>query len=296
MIGNSGLGKESIRQLYQHNPAQIYLAARTSAKFDSALADIQSGLPDPKTTPNITFLELDLSSLASVRAAAEKVLGEAQRLDTLMNNAGVMGEPSLTTEGYELQFGTNHIGHMLLTLLLLPLLLKTSSEGENDVRIVNLSSGAHKFPPSEGILLANDGEKLKTDMRSYSLFTRYGQSKLANILFAAQFAKRYPHLISVSIHPGAVSTNLGGTMTKSMWILNLIRMAVEPLLKTTKDGVKNQLWAATAKKEVLENGRYYEPIGNKNRAGALVGNEKLEEGLWEWTEKELINGGWWNKD
>ena len=296
MAGNVGLGKTSVEQLCQHDPARIYLAARSKAKFDLAIAEIQATLPEGKTTSNIEYLEIDLSSLSSVGLAAQKVLAENQRLDILMNNAGVLAAPALTSDGYELQFGTNHIGHMYFTLLLLPLLVKTSSHGQNDVRIVNLSSFAHKTAPSAGILLEDGGAKLKTTMKEYALFTRYGQSKLANILFTTQLAKRYPNILSVAIHPGAVSTSLGGSVTQSTWLLGIFRKLVDPLLKRSDEGVKNQLWAATAKKELIQNGKYYEPVGSLSGESALARDEKLSEELWNWTVRALEAGGWWNRE
>ena len=295
--GNAGLGKTSVEHLCQHNPTRVYLAARSKAKFDLAIAEIQATLPEGKTTSNIEYLEIDLSSLSSVGSAAKKVLAENERLDILMNNAGVLATPGLTSDGFELQFGTNHIGHMYFTLLLLPLLVKTSSQGQNDVRIINLSSLAHKSAPPRGILLEDDdGAKLKTTMKEYALFTRYGQSKLANILFTTQLAKRYPHILSVAIHPGAVSTNIGSSVVQSTWLLTLVRKLVDPLLKRSNDGVKNQLWAATAKKDLIQNGKYYEPVGSLGGDSALAKNEKLSGELWDWTVKVLEAGGWWSRE
>ena len=296
LAGNVGLGKTSVEQLCQHNPARVYLAARSKTKFNFAIAEIQATLPEGKTTSNIEFLEIDLSSLSSVRLAAQKVLAENERLDILMNNAGVLAVPALTSDGYELQFGTNHIGHMYFTLLLLPLLTKTSSQGENDARIINISSVAHKTAPFGGILLEGDGAKLKTTMKEYALMTRYGQSKLANILLTTQLAKRYPHILSVAIHPGIVSTNIAHSVMQSKWYLALINKLMDPFLKRSTEGVKNQLWAATARKELIQNGKYYVPVGSLGGYSALAKNEKLSDELWDWTVKELEAGGWWSRE
>lgn len=116
-----------------------------------------------------------------------------------------MATPASTTaEGYEIQFGTNHLGHALLTKLLLPVLIKTAEEEGSDVRIINLTSGGEAFAPKGGIAF----DELKSDMASHLTLRRYGQSKLANILFTKQLAKRYPMIKSVAIHPGAVNTEL----------------------------------------------------------------------------------------
>ena len=114
--GNAGLGKETVLQLANHSPSQLYLAARTQSKAEAAIRDIKATVPNA----NITFLELDLASLKSVQRASETFLASSDRLDLLINNAGIMAQPEgLTTDGYELQFGTNHMGHALLTKRLL---------------------------------------------------------------------------------------------------------------------------------------------------------------------------------
>lgn len=184
--GNIGLGRESVYQLAKHNP-QIFLAARDKAKADATIADIKKELPNAK----ITFLELDLASFASVKKAADTFEASSKRLDILMNNAGIMACPAgLTKEGYEIQFGTNHMGHALLSKLLLPTLQRTAKEPGSDVRIINLSSWGNNFAPKGGLIF----DAMKTDMQSYTTFSRYGQSKLANILFNRELAKRYPSI------------------------------------------------------------------------------------------------------
>lgn len=122
--GNAGLGLETIRQLGRHNPARIYLGARSRAKAEAAINELKSS--NPQIAP-ISFLELDLASFASVRAAAETFSRAESRLDILMNNAGIMMTPEgLTKEGYEIQFGTNVMGPALFTHCLLPILQKTA--------------------------------------------------------------------------------------------------------------------------------------------------------------------------
>jgi len=185
--GNIGLGRESIYQLAKHNPSKIFLGARTKAKADATIAEIKKELP----SANITFLDLDLASFASIKQAADTFEASSKRLDMLMNNAGIMACPAaLTKEGYETQFGTNHVGHALLTKLLLPTLQRTAKEPGSDVRIINLSSSAHNWAPKGGLVF----DAMKTDMQSYSTWARYGQSKVANILFNKELAKRYPSI------------------------------------------------------------------------------------------------------
>ena len=119
-------------------------------------------------------------------------------LTLYIDNAGVMALPASTTkEGYEIQFGTNHVGHFLFTKLLIPTLQRTA-EGKGDVRIVNLSSEGHRLPPKGGLALKD----AHSDMASYNTWVRYGQSKLANILFTRELTRRYPTFKSFAIHPG----------------------------------------------------------------------------------------------
>ncbi|KAI9872796.1 MAG: hypothetical protein M1823_008080, partial [Watsoniomyces obsoletus] len=125
--GNIGLGYESILQLSQHSPAHIYLAARSEPKAVAAIKSLRDAVPNG---PPISFLPLDLSSFASIKSASKSFTSSNSRLDILINNAGIMAcPPGLTSEGYELQFGTNHLGHALLTHLLLPTLRKTAAAG-----------------------------------------------------------------------------------------------------------------------------------------------------------------------
>jgi NAD(P)-dependent dehydrogenase (short-subunit alcohol dehydrogenase family) len=207
--GNNGLGKESILQLSKHNPSKIYLCARSSSKAQQAIASIKSAIPNA----NILFLELDLASLASVKSAAETFLAENTRLDILINNAGIMAvPPGLTSDGYEIQFGTNYLGHALFTSLLLPLLLSTSSAPNSDVRIVNVSSIGVRLAPKPGLVL----DQVKTDMKEgFSTWELYGQSKLANVLFTKGLAARYPAIKSVAVHPGGVDTGLARGIEES---------------------------------------------------------------------------------
>jgi NAD(P)-dependent dehydrogenase (short-subunit alcohol dehydrogenase family) len=286
--GNNGLGKESILQLAKHRPAKIYMGARTESKAVAAIADIKKVVPDA----DIIFLDLDLSSFASVKDAANKFLAENDRLDILMNNAGIMAvPPGLTKEGYEIQFGTNHMGHALLTKLLLPILEKTSKEAGSDVRIVNLSSMGHTFAPSSGF----EFEDAKTDMARYSTWTRYGQSKLANVLFTKGLAKRYPDIKSIAIHPGGVNTGLIDSFVANLGLFGWILKPITALILTgVEKGALGQLWAATAKDEGKgpTTGHFYYPVAVDFKGSDTVNDEDLADALWNWTEKEFESKGY----
>ena len=233
----------------------------------------------------ITFIECDLASLASVEKAANKFTSETQRLDVLMCNAGIMAQPpGLTEDGYELHFGTNHLGHALLIKLLLPTMLRTAEEPNSDVRIVILTSAGFRATPMANGIVFKD---LRTtqDMGAAGGWMRYGQSKLANLLYATELARRYPSITTVSIHPGVVGTGLVANLS----ILNKALVYVTNLgkVKTPTEGVWNQLFAATGKREELVSGQYYEPVGVLGQHNKYSNNKELAERLWEWTQEEL---------
>ena len=234
VLGNNGLGLETCRQLAKHNP-HIYLAARTPSKAESAIADIKATVPNA----NITFLQLDLASLESVKKAADTFNAKSDKLDVLINNAGVMALPASTTnEGYEIQFGTNHIGHFLLTKLLMPTLQRTA-EAKQDVRIINLSSEGHRLPPKGGLALKD----ARSNMSSYSTWVRYGHSKLANLLFTRELTKRYPAIKSIAVHPGGIETGLSQGFTKQHpWLATVLRPMTLPFLTTVQNGALTQLF------------------------------------------------------
>lgn len=164
------MGKESILQLARHNPAKIYMGARSEVKANLAISVIKQTVPET----NIIFLHLNLASFTSIKGAADKILSDNERLDILMNNAGVMmTTPGLTEDGYEINLGTNHMGSALLTKLLLPLLARTASSGKY-VRIINASSALYNAAPKPGILFERNRETLG----DLSTLSRYGQSNL----------------------------------------------------------------------------------------------------------------------
>lgn len=216
-----------------------------------------------------------------MESAAQEFTSKEQKLNILFLNAGIMATPpGLTKDGYEIQFGTNHIGHVLLTKLLLPTLLKTADIPGSDVRVICVSSIGHVAAFLTGI----NFEKLKTEMSWTPTMVRYAQSKLANILFARELARRYPQILAVSVHPGAVNTDLYNSVF-SGW-LGLFKFA-QQTLDTIEDGAKNQLWAGTAKREDIKNGEYYTPVAMSGEGSWKSQDMVLAGKLWDWTEKEL---------
>ena len=283
--GNNGLGKEAVLQLVKHNPARLFLAARTPSKAEAAIGEIKKVVP----SANISYLKLDLCSFQSISAAAEQFKSQSSRLDILMNNAGIMATPlAETDDGYESQFGTNHMGHALFTKLLMPTLLKTAEEEGSDVRIVNLTSEGHNLAPRPQGILFDEAE-----LKKQGPWTRYGQSKLANILFTKELASRYPSITSVAIHPGVILTDLYAPNQQSNMLLKYGVMLLGPLfMADVPTGALNQLWAATGKKTEVMTGKYYTPAGASSEGSKSAQNKNLAQELWAWTEKELASKGY----
>jgi len=247
---NSGLGLVTARELARRG-ALVVLACRNLEKGRAALAEVAAAASGPE--PELE--ELDLASLSSVRSFAER-LNQAH-LDLLVNNAGVMAAPRrLTDDGFELHLGTNHLGHFALTDLLLPLM-----EGREDARVVTLSSNAHKTV--RGIAFDNlNGE------RRYFRWNAYGQSKLANLLFALELDRRLraqgSTVKSLAAHPGYAATNLQSAAAP---VLDRLLMKVGNAVVAQNDemGALPILYAAT--EPGLEGGTYVGPNGIAEQRG-----------------------------
>src|SRR5215213_4485558 len=247
---NSGLGLVTARELARAG-AHVVLACRDVEKGAAALAAIGAEVPGAE----LELESLDLSSLDSVRSFAATYRQGHDGLDLLINNAGVMAPPRRrTADGFELQFGTNHLGHFALTGLLLDAI-----EGRPDGRVVTLSSNAHKFG---AIAFGNLGG----DSR-YFRWRAYGQSKLANLLFALELERRLRSagstVKSLAAHPGYAATNLQhagppGIDSAIMRITNLVAQSGEM-------GALPELYAATA--PGLEGGTYVGPDGIGEQRG-----------------------------
>ena len=279
---NSGLGLQTAKALAATG-ATVLLACRNAERADGAVAEICSATPGA----SVEVVELDLADLASVERAAAAVNGRPEPLDLLVNNAGVMIPPRReTADGFELQFGTNHLGHFALTGRLLDKLLAADAP-----RVVTVSSMAHRA----GKL---DFDDLNWE-RSYSRWPAYGRSKLANLLFTLELSKRAAAagtaLTAAASHPGFAATNLQtagiglgpvGTLLKPvMKIGNLV------LAQSDEMGALPSLYAATAPDVV--SGDYYGPDGMGEQRGhptrvgrnSRASNEEDAKRLWEVSEE-----------
>lgn len=276
--GNLGLGKQTALDLAKHNPSELWIAARGEETGNAAVEEIKK-----VSSPGVSvhFLRLDLSSFKSIKEAVKSFLSSATRLDILYLNAGIMGGPHVTTEdGYERQFGTNHMGHALLFKLLKPIMLKTASIRDADVRVVIVSSAGHRF--GKGKLFFDNFKSTAKDM---SPLDKYCHSKLANLVYARALAKHVPEITSVSVYPGDIKTGLFSS-NGGHWMITVLRNMVLPLMAVSvEEGVKTQLWAGTAK--AAKSGEYYEPVGVTGKGSEYAYNNDVAEKLWEWTEKEL---------
>ena len=283
--GNTGLGKQTILNLAAHRPAHIYLAARTPAKAEAALADVRAAVPD---APPLTFLPLDLADLGSVAACAARFRALSPRLDVLLLNAGIMAVPAgATADGLELQLGTNHLGHFLLMRRLLPVLRTTARmDGGAGARVVVMTSEAHRMAPFRGLELD------ATRLAALAPWPAYANAKLANLLCARELARREPALTAVAVHPGLVATDLFAASRASSWLLRTAMGYLPGVWATVETGAWNQTWAATCPREALKSGAYYTPVG-KEAGGSWPSQDKEQaRRLWEWSEEELSKRGY----
>ncbi|EOD49962.1 Short-chain dehydrogenase/reductase SDR [Neofusicoccum parvum] len=261
------------------------MGARSESKAEIAIADIKREIPNA----NICFLRLDLSSFASIKQAATLFLSANERLDLLLNNAGIFAvPPALTEDGYEIQFGTNHMGPALLTKLLMPLLLKTAAQPRSDVRIVNISSTAYTSAPKPGLLLSQN----KTTLPDLGIVGRYGQSKLANIYFTQELAERYPSILSVALHPGVVKTGIADGPNDQPLFTWFFRLVGKVAFVDVATGALNQLWASAAPRDDIKSGAMYFPVGKEHTGNAMMRDRRQVEELWKWTEDEFKKHGY----
>lgn len=262
---NTGIGKETAKQLLSKN-AKVYAACRSQDKAESAIREIKSATGKS----DIHYLKLDLGDIKQAVSAATEFLSKESRLDILINSAGVMFPPdgSKTKDGYEMQFGTNTIGHYAFTSRLIPLLLKTAKMSPPaSVRVIWVASSGHfVFTPKSGINYDSIKNVSKVDNQVH-----YGQSKLATIHLANEMAQRYKDdgILSVSLHPGNIASDLQRHTSR------LSRAASPLLLAPVPKGALTQLYAATSPDLTMaDSGAYFVPWARKHHPSHPKANDK----------------------
>jgi len=254
---NSGIGYQTALELARHG-AHVLLGCRNEAKGRAALNRLQRELPGASAE----VVELDMASLASIRAFAAAFLGRGIALDLLINNAGVMALPKreLTEDGFERQFGTNHLGHFALTGLLLPALLAAPAP-----RVVTVASLAHRTGKI-------DFDNLQRE-RGYEGWDAYNASKLANILFAKELDRRaraaHSRLLSLAVHPGVSTTNIfeNGPGTTNLKAI-MVKLLAPVMMQNDEGGALPTLYAATS--PAAHGGEYIGPDGFQELKGSPV--------------------------
>lgn len=287
---SSGLGEETARALAARG-ARVSMLARSRANLEDAASRIREKVPQA----DLEMHEVDLADLASIRRFAEAYLEDHPAIDVLVNNAGVMCCPlSRTADGFEMQFGTNHLGHFLLTNLLLPAIARGEAP-----RIVNLSSGGHSIADV-------DLDDPNYESAPYDPWEAYGRSKTANVLFTVELDRRLANdgILCLAVHPGAIMTQLGRHLTAETMQQMLDRTKGRQKeagesdeggmpFKPVEAGAATQVWAATNADLVGRGGSYLGDCqigvegGNPTFHGytAYARDATRARALWELSEK-----------
>jgi NAD(P)-dependent dehydrogenase (short-subunit alcohol dehydrogenase family) len=279
---NVGLGYESAKE-FSRKGSHTIMACRSMEKGNAALARIKKEIPNARAE----VMHLDLASLKSVHRFVDEFKSKHSSLDVLLNNAGIMMVPHWKTEdGFEKQFGVNHLGHFALTGLLIELILKTQK-----ARVVNVSSTAHRFGKM-------DWNNLMYENNGYGRMRAYGRSKLANILFTNELQRRFEragvNCISVAVHPGIADTELGRYIEDRLsWkFLSLFFRSHSAAM-----GALPQIRASADPN--VKGGEYYGPVRSSGRVvhPVLVKSSKrshnMEDARRLWHESERLTGVKW---
>lgn len=263
---SSGLGRQTTETLAAAG-AEVVAAVRDPAQWGD-----NSGTP----------VELDLANLASVRAAAAQIGARYPHIDILVNNAGVMFTPHRrTADGFELQFGVNHLGHFLLMTSLLPQLIAAAEES-GEARVVTLSSAAH-------LRWGIDLDDINFDRRGYDTFAAYGQAKTANILMTVELHRRHRDqgIVALAVHPGTCQTNLGRYMDratlKTLYDMGPATFAPENM-KSVAQAAATTVWAATAP-SLTEHGGAYLADCQIADAASTATDPATAQRLWQLSEE-----------
>ncbi|XP_076953267.1 short-chain dehydrogenase TIC 32, chloroplastic-like [Bidens hawaiensis] len=268
---SSGIGLETTRVLALHG-VHVVMAVRNTESGQKVKEMIVNEIP----TAKIDIMELDLISLASVRKFAAEFVSSNLPLNILINNAGIMASPFLLSkDGIELQFATNHIGHFLLTQLLLDTMKRTSLEQNKEGRIVSVSSEAHRFA-YKGIFFDDLNKE-----SSYNPVYAYGQSKLANILHAKELTKHFKengvNITANALHPGSIATNL---LRYHNIINGVVEWVGKYFLKNIPQGAATTCYVALHPQVKGISGEYFMD-NNIAEPNSYAKDAKLAKELWD---------------
>jgi len=262
--GNTGIGRATAIALARDG-GRVYIACRSAAAGEAAVDAIKAAAGSPE----VWLLPLDLASLASVRDCAAAFLARDEPLHVLVNNAGIGGQRGLTADGFELHFGVNHLGHFALTSLLRER-LKASGPGS---RVVTVSSAAHYGAP--GI----DFDALRRRTPSFTGQREYAVSKLCNVLFTQELARRASDVSAYALHPGVVASDI---WRRVPWPA---RTLIKRWMLSVEEGAVTSVYCATSPAVAGESGLFYDKCAP--RAPSRVATPELAELLWkyssEWT-------------
>lgn len=261
--GNAGIGLATATDLARRG-GRVHIACRSRERGEAAVAAIS----EQAGSDQIGFLQLDLADLASVRRAAAEFLALGEPLHVLINNAGVGGQRGLTADGFELQFGVNHLGHFAFTRELLPLLQHSAP-----ARIVIVASDAHY--QAKGI----DFARLRDKTKSITGLPEYAVSKLANVLHAQELARRLDpaEVTTYSLHPGVVASEI---WRRVPWPA---RQIIKRRMLTIEQGARTSLYCATSADVAGHSGRFYDNC--KEAEPSKVATADLAARLWDFSEE-----------
>lgn len=273
--GNNGIGKETVKTLLEHD-AKVYMASRSKARAEAAIAELRE-----TTGKEAIFLELDLSNLAKVRKAAEEFMSKEPALHVLYNNGGVMSPPieDITADGYDMQFGTNVLGHFFFTELLLPALLAgVESSPDNKARVVNVSSSGAYLGSLNFDTFKDSAKRRKSSPESL-----YYQSKLGNSVYAAEFARRYGDkgIVTTSLNPGSLKTDMQQNAGLGLRLISPF------VLYPSEMGAITQLWAGTAVEALDCNGEFLIPWARVGKGPKEASDLALGKQLYAWLEEQV---------
>lgn len=264
--GSTGIGRATAVEVARRG-ATVRVACRSAEKGQAAVAAIVAATGNDA----VQFVPLDLADLASVRACADALLARDEPLHVLVNNAGVAGQRGLTRDGFELEFGVNHLGHFLLTTALLGR-LEASGSGGAPARVVNVSSDSHYAATNV------DFDAVRRRTRSITGMPEYAVSKLCNVLFTQELARRLDSTVvtAYALHPGVVASDI--------W--RRVPWPVRPLIKrrmiSTDDGARTSLYCATSPDVAQETGLFYDKCAHRDPSRAATPD--LARRLWDQSE------------